>query len=97
MKKRYCAVIGVLTVLCLGLILWSAQLMRTLSLYPVGDKIYEKTEDDATYSITRYELENDFVIMCTYKDDSIIDITVHNSETNTTGTAFSNESAMTNK
>lgn len=64
--------------------------MRTLSLYPAGDKVYEKTEDNTV--IIRYKLENDFEIWCTYVNDSMVAITVGNTETHTVSTADSSES-----
>lgn len=91
-KKRYHIAIWSLIVLCLSLVLWSIQLSEMLSLYPTGDKIYEQTENNDIYSIIRYELENDFVLLCTYKNGSIVNLTVHNRETQTTGTAHSSES-----
>lgn len=91
-KKKYYIGLLVVISICFCLCVYNFKLARTLSSYPTADMIYEKEEADGVYRIIRYELPNDFVLACTYRNDDMIGMTVHNKATNTTGTAHSKDS-----
>jgi len=91
-KKGTAILISLLAVLCVSLSAAVFCLLNRLNAYPEGKILYENSSGSETCTIVKYELENGFKILCTYLDQTLVEITVGNTETQSYGEAFSKDS-----
>jgi len=89
MKKYTTFFISLLLIICISLSVAVFYLLNCLNAYPKGEIFFE---DPSNCTIVKYELENNFVLLCSYVDQTLVQISVGNTETNAIGESFSKES-----
>ncbi len=90
-KKGTVVLISLLAVLCVFLSAAVFCLVNRLNAYPEGTILYENSSGSKTCTIVKYELENNFTLLLTYSDQTLVQIAVGNSETNVVGETYSEE------
>jgi len=90
-KKGTVVLISLLAVLCVSLSVAVFCLLNRLNAYPEGEILYVDPLDSEDCTIVKYELENNFTLLLTYSDQTLVQIAVGNSETNVVGETYSEE------
>ena len=91
MKKRFRVSTIALLLLLFCCALSTAYLYRKLQAFPSGERIYENREGTYYHEIVAYELENDFVILCSYVEGELVTVVVRNDKTKSMGSADARE------
>jgi len=91
MKKLFRVNTIVLLLLLFSCALSWMYLYQKVQALPLGERIYENRDGTYYHEIVAYELENDFVILCSYEEGELVTVVVRNDRTKSMGCADARE------